>query len=258
MKLLEAGTLSRQIAERYRGGSEPEAEQGVVRGSWTKKCDVELYYLMRREKYTDPPDAITQNRMEKGTRYHDWFQKTLIPECTSYRLTHVEETLEMTIGSITLKGHIDGVLEQRLKNAPDGSEVWVPIALIDFKTTSEFGYKGSASALKKGGDPLHYSWSYYTQLNRYLRMWNAKYPDQQLDTVVIFLYNVNGTVDKDTGFCSNDFWIRPSMVDFKRDIKRLEAVWGMKREPERPYKEDSWECKGCWYRTKCWGAVAHG
>lgn len=248
MKLLQRGVLSRQIAERYRGDRSPQADEGIIRASWTTSCDRELWYLMQREQYTNPPSAIVQNKLTKGDRYHLWLQQELVPKYTGYDLAHVEDTLDATWGKVRIRGHIDGVLVER--------KTGKKIALMDFKTTSEYGYKGSAKALGSGGDPGHYSWKYYTQLNRYLNAWNKTYPKEKLDTVVIFLYNVNGSEDKDTGFCSNDYWIKPSLVDFKIDLARLSAVGEAKREPERGYRSQGWECKGCWYNQKCWGEEA--
>lgn len=241
IELTQTNVLSRQISERLQGDARPQGTGDFFRGSWTMSCPRWIWWEQKSEPYSEVASACGVEKMNKGTRYGIYFQNELIQNNTDYILACCEEELEEDLGGVKIRGHIDGILLDK--------KTLKPAALFEAKTTSAWGFKGTAKGF---GDPDHYSWSYIKQSTRYLAMWNRKHPEAILDTICVFVYNVNGDLDTSSQFCARDWWFKPSQEDFDNDIAFLREVWNAKRLPRKGY-ETKKDCPSfCPYLSKCW------
>ncbi len=253
MKLLRTNSLSKQIAKNLVGDPGGIPSQDFWRGSWTGTCDREAGYQFGRVVQSNPADALTQERMDKGTLYGAHIEQKLINKHTDYKVLFCEETLYGEIDGIKIKGHNDGIIFKLRKVG--NRYAYFPVALLEVKTTSQYGYDTTKNAFGVDETSWWYT-SYYPQTNRYLHLWNAKYPHLAVKEVCVFLYNVNGRLDEGTNFCSRDWWYKCSTKDFKEDIARLRRIQEEVTNgnlPQRGYeKKSEWSCKRCWWRDKCW------
>lgn len=243
-------TLCKQIAPKLFGQATTQAQtmpRPFFRGSETAGCGRKLMYGRRGTPPSNPFLPDVWEKMRKGDLIHDRMRKELLP-LTDFYLGYEEDTVEGVIEvdgvHVHLKGHIDGVLQDRKTGKT---------YLLEIKSTSNWGYKASCKALDEGDD-THYSHKYIVQANRYVHLWNANW-DPQLEGICLVLYNVDGQADPQTGLCMRDYWFEPDPELFEEDLRYLASIERMLHageEPKRGYEKIGWECVGCQWFSVCW------
>lgn len=220
---------------------------GFFRCSDTGKCGRKSAYFRIGQQVSNPHPADAREKMDKGHLFHDHI-RYLITELTPYRIKYeevpLEDSFEVNGTTVRLKGHCDGVLYDKKDN---------PQALLEVKSTSEWGYKSTVKAAFT--EPQHYSSGYLLQANRYAHLWNLMCSPLVLKQVCILVYNVNGTADPDTGFPMKDWWFAIDKKLFQEDLTRLAAIQKVVEDgqvPERYFKQIDWECSSCVYFDDCW------
>lgn len=219
-----------------------------VRCSEIDNCLRAVYYSILGTPIDNPWGMTTREKLEKGNLIQDRIRGFLIPNWTSWWVNCWKPEVELATAispALVLRGHPDGILQK--KNEPSRK------ALLEVKSTSRFGYDSTRKACFS--DPEHYSYGYFKQANRYFHLWNLTFPDDPVEEICIFLYNINGDGDPVTDTPCRDYWFRPDPAEYKKDLKRAISLEGYIRHeqaPEKEYSLEHWRCQGCLWKHTCW------
>lgn len=248
------GILMSQISKRWHY-TVPESIQprNYYRVSDTFTCPLRHWHVRTGEIPSDPPKAPDLFRMSTGDVLHDFIRRIVIPSYTDYTVTcwEPEELMKacFTVNKqdIWLHGKADGLLIHRKTGEP---------ALLEIKSTSTFGYRGTLKANFQ--DPYHYSMSYVKQAIRYCGLWNKamKGRYKQVSQYVILIVNRNADMDKNDAQTVQmmDYWFHYDKQDFESDLAYLAMVQKQIKQgqPSRLDKPGV-DCDLCTRKTRCWG-----
>ena len=253
--------LAKRIHKALDEGGEERKPRKFFRVSETTSCGRKLAYGISGVKPTNkfPPQVLL--KMQLGDVLHNWIRDEIIPSYADTQVTNwdvfkdKEEFLyhEYDVGGVTvaLGGHLDGILRTSGREHPPA------LAVLEVKTAGRFSYMGTC----KSGcmDPKHWSHGYARQANRYVDLWNRKYPKDKVNKFCIFLFNTDASNDNVTQVPLRDYWFKFNQDELDFDLQlraRVVEEGGNQFDPKLVTKGFSdpscFECKGCLHRDECW------
>lgn len=221
------------------------------RGSDTGSCARKIWYTRTGAVPSSSTQPNNWYKMKKGDLFHDFIRNQVLANHAGYRVEYQEERVDAVFEfedgtPVRILGNIDGIIRYAGKS-------WI----LEIKSTSSWGYKGAVKALKTG-ELEHYAFGYYKQANRYGWAWNAtRTPERPIvHGVIIFIWNVNGDEDPDTGLPFRDFWYELDGDLIQEDcgfLGEVETDIREGRQSARGYTEVSYECVNmCDHCLSCW------
>ncbi|MGK0619546.1 PD-(D/E)XK nuclease family protein [Meiothermus cerbereus] len=187
------------------------------------KCARRLAYELHYPGEVPPVEPRVVAIFELGSLIHDWLREKLAA-LYGERFHSVERAVELEVDpGFAVPGRIDGILET--ESGP---------VLLDIKSASD----KSAQSMSSNGVP----YDYVAQVNAYLEATG-------LQKGLLVVYNKN-TSEITTLPVDHD----PAVVAQVKERFRAVRCSTPEQLPEREYETDSFACRYCPFRGRCWGA----